>query len=327
MNYLISLSKPILHVWSGQLLKQSGAAWSHRENHHTAQFEIMLLEKGDLELSVNDVPVHLHAGQALLTPPYATVRGTETTTALVSQYWVHFFADYEPILDNDPRINQAATQHLTTTTVPILNDWALLPEQFTMHDPHHMFLLFRQLLQSANELPNSQRQNDFFLAYFLCSLSADYIQNLSSKNEHSSLASTQISEWVRTNISSQLTVQAVADHFELNASYLSRLFKREMGIPLKSYILNMKVDYAKYLLASTNLPIAKVSEQAYFTETKQFMHTFKERTSMTPSEYRDTLSKTHLNSESVDPKSQLPAQFGTRALEDMIYRVLKNHEL
>ena len=165
------------------------------------------------------------------------------------------------------------------------------------------------------------------LLYLISEISTDYIKVLSKNYLEHSKKSTKISEWVRVNISSNLTVQQVADHFDLNASYLSRLFKREMGISLKSYILNMKIEYSKYLLSSTTLLISEVAEQAYFSDTKQFLHTFKNKTGTTPSKFRRSLSKTYLNSNVVDPKPHLPSQFGTKALKNMIASILKDNNI
>ncbi|WP_054666423.1 AraC family transcriptional regulator [Lacticaseibacillus camelliae] len=325
MGYLISLNDPIIHVWSGHLVKKAGPAWKHRRNHHSADTELMLLEKGTLYLSVNGEPVTLRPGQPLLIPPDATVEGTQATTEAVSLFWIHFFAAIQPISDADSRISTANRQRVAGNTATALNQYALIPAVYQADDPQGLLLLFHQLLQAVNENPVSERQNDFFTAYLLCQVSNDFMKTLPVQKPES-LASTKISEWVRTNISKTLTVRDVANQFELNASYLSRLFKREMGVSLKSYILDMKISYAKYLLASTNLLVAEVGDKAYFGDPKQFMHTFKQRVGISPSEFRASMSRTHLNTETVDPKSQLPAQFGTEAVRRLIGKILSDQQ-
>src|SRR5699024_384166 len=109
---------------------------------------------------------------------------------------------------------------------------------------------------------------------------------------------------------------------KLNPSYLSRLFKKETETSIKSYILKMKIEYAKYLLVSTNLLISEIAEKAYFSDDKQFLHTFKNKTGTTPSKYRNSLSKTHMNSNTVDPKPHLPAEFGTKAIRELVATII-----
>lgn len=314
MNYLISLKKPILHIWSGNLIKEAGTPWQHQDKRHDADFEFTMLEKGTLYLEVNNHPITLKAGQALLVPPFGHIRGIKPTDEEISQYWLHFFADYQEIDDRDPLIQKATGQHQQLGELPSVNDFAILPALYSLHNSANIFLLFRQLLQSVNGSPYSQRQNDFFVSYLLCEISSDYLQGLRKMEPSDKFASTTIAEWTRASLSSSLTVKQIADNFHLNASYLSRMFKREMGIPLKSYIIDMKIEYAKYFLVSTNLLVAEVAEQAHFADVKQFLHTFKNRTGVTPSEFRDSMSKTRMSSNLVDPKSNLPAEYGTKAI-------------
>lgn len=325
MNYLLSLNKPIVYVWAGHFIKKGNTPWIRRKTKHDNDSEIMMMEKGVMHLEVNGEKVTLHAGELLYTPPHAEIKGVAETTEEISSYWVHFLASEKQVNDNDRLIREAIAQQRNKTEIPKLNDFVLMPQIYAMHHPENLYTLFTQLLQSVNELPSTQRQNDFFISFLLCKISTDYLETLSLKYPKKQLTSTNVSEWVRVNISRTLTVQQVADKFDLNASYLSRLFKRETGISLKSYILNMKIDYAKYLLTSTTMQISEIAEEAYFSDDKQFLHTFKKKTGTTPSKYRKASFNTHLNSNIVDPKPTLPAQFGTKALHTMIKNIL-NYE-
>lgn len=326
MNYLISLNKPIVFVWSGHFIKKGNTPWIRRRTKHDADSQIMMMEKGVMHLEVNGEKISLHAGEILYTPPHAEIKGFEETTEEISSYWVHFLAASKKVNDNDHLVNEAITQQRTKKDIPKLNDYALIPQIYKMHDSKNLYTLFNQLLQSVNEIPSSQRQNDFFISFFLCKISTDYLKTLSLQYSKKLLTSTKVAEWVRVNISRSLTVQQVADTFELNPSYLSRLFKRETGASLKSYILDMKIEYAKYLLTSTTMQISEIAEEAYFSDDKQFLHTFKKKTGTTPSKFRKSTSITHLNSNVVDPKPTIPAQYGTKALHSMIAEILKDQQ-
>ncbi|APU70479.1 AraC family transcriptional regulator [Companilactobacillus crustorum] len=324
MNYLLSLNKPIVYVWAGHFIKKGNTPWIRRRTTHDVDSEIMMMEKGVMHLKVNGEKITLHAGEILYTPPHAEIMGIAETTEEISSFWLHFLASEKQIKDNDRLIKEATDQQRNKTKVTKLNDFVLIPQIYSMHHPENLYTLFTQLLQSVNELPSTQRQNDFFISFFLCKISTDYLETLSLKYPKRQLTSTYISEWIRVNISRSLTVQQVANRFNLNPSYLSRLFKKETGISLKSYILNMKIDYAKYLLTSTTMQISEIAEKSYFSDDKQFLHTFKKKTGTTPSKYRKASFNTHLNSNIVDPKPTLPAQFGTKSLHIMIKNIFND---
>ncbi|WP_334352113.1 AraC family transcriptional regulator [Companilactobacillus sp. HBUAS56257] len=322
MNYLISLNKPIIFLWAGHFLKNDNAPWTRRKTHHDADSQIMMLEKGIMHLEINGEKVELHAGDILYAPQHAEIKGISATTGEISSYWVHFLVDSQKINDNDRLIHDAIVQQRNKNEIPKLNNYALIPQIYKMHNPDELFTLFNQLLQSINESPSSQRQNDFFTSFLLCKISTDYLKTLSLKYSKNPLTSTKVAEWIRINISNNLTVQQVADTFELNPSYLSRLFKRETGTSIKSYIINMKIEFAKYLLVSTSLQISEIAEKSYFSDDKQFLHTFKKKTGTTPSKFRKNISNTYLNSDVVDPKPKLPTQYGTKALHAMIVDII-----
>lgn len=323
---MISLNKPIIFVWSGHFIKRKNTPWIRRKTKHDADSQIMMLEKGVMHLEVNGKKIDLHAGEILYTPPHAEIKGYAETTEEISSYWVHFLVSVKKACVNDPMINKAIMQQRTKNSIPELNDYALLPQIYKMHDSQSLYTLFNQLLQSVNEIPSSQRQNDFFISFLLCKISTDYLKTLSLKHSKKLLISTKVSEWVRVNISRSLTVQQVADTFQLNSSYLSRLFKKETGTSLKSYILDMKIDYSKYLLTSTTLQISEIADKAYFSDDKQFIHTFKKKTGTTPGKFRRSTSITHLNSNVVDSKPTIPAQYGTKALHSMIAEILNSQK-
>ena len=69
--------------------------------------------------------------------------------------------------------------------------------------------------------------------------------------------------------------------------YLSRKFQQEMGIRLLDYIKNVRLEYAKVWLLSTDKSIQEISEQLRFGTRNYFTRVFKEKTGKTPAAYRD----------------------------------------
>lgn len=73
---------------------------------------------------------------------------------------------------------------------------------------------------------------------------------------------------------------------ELTPSYLSALFKKEMGIGFSEYLLNTRLAAVRKELVSSNLTAKELSEQAGFADYQYFCKTFKKKVGLSPSAYR-----------------------------------------
>ena len=84
----------------------------------------------------------------------------------------------------------------------------------------------------------------------------------------------------------QPTIQYLADHCHLSASYLSDLLTKETGRSSKEHINDFLVDKAKHLLLSSTDSISGISYTLGFNYPHYFARLFKQKTGKTPQEYR-----------------------------------------
>jgi AraC-like DNA-binding protein len=84
----------------------------------------------------------------------------------------------------------------------------------------------------------------------------------------------------------QPTIQYLADHCHLSASYLSDLLTKETGRSAKDHINDFLVDKAKHLLLSTSDSISGIAYTLGFNYPHYFGRVFKQKTGKTPKEYR-----------------------------------------
>ena len=77
----------------------------------------------------------------------------------------------------------------------------------------------------------------------------------------------------------------------LNPSYLSKLFAREMGMGVKDYIINAKINTAKNILRYSQFPILDISISLGYSSQSAFTAAFRKATGMTPKKYRDVMSE------------------------------------
>lgn len=68
--------------------------------------------------------------------------------------------------------------------------------------------------------------------------------------------------------------------------HLSRNFRSVMGVSLGDYLAEARCEKARILLASDTLGLKEIANQVAFENTSSFIRMFRQRTGMTPGEYR-----------------------------------------
>lgn len=122
-------------------------------------------------------------------------------------------------------------------------------------------------------------QNDLLRAY--CRKMSDL-----SKNRVVSRHIVVAIDYIRSHIQENLTVESIADSLSLNSSYLSKLFKAEMGITLSRYIRDQKISVACNMLRHLDESSLTIANYLGFSSQSHFIQVFKKTTGMTPEEYR-----------------------------------------
>lgn len=77
-----------------------------------------------------------------------------------------------------------------------------------------------------------------------------------------------------------------AREHHISVSYLSRLFKTEAGMNFSDYLIQVRMEQAKLLLASETLSVIEVSARVGYEDSKYFSQLFKKCTGKTPSDFQ-----------------------------------------
>ena len=91
---------------------------------------------------------------------------------------------------------------------------------------------------------------------------------------------------VNAEITSVLSLSTIAKKMNMNASYLSNLFKRETGMTITFFINQQKIRLAAEYLKESQLSIAQVSERVGIHDVNYFARIFKKHLGMSPSDFR-----------------------------------------
>lgn len=97
-------------------------------------------------------------------------------------------------------------------------------------------------------------------------------------------------------INNELTfAQIIAQKFNLNYSYLSKVFSKHQGQTISQFILRHKIEKAKELLSYGELNISEVSQELDFSSPQHFARQFKKASGQTPTQFISKLNRQKLD--------------------------------
>lgn len=82
------------------------------------------------------------------------------------------------------------------------------------------------------------------------------------------------------------TVEELAREYGISPSSLKKYFEQVYGIPISEYLRQKRMEFAKELLACSDLSVADVAAEAGYSNQGKFSSAFKRYTQKTPLEYR-----------------------------------------
>lgn len=88
-----------------------------------------------------------------------------------------------------------------------------------------------------------------------------------------------------------LSIDSIAESVNMSPVYLGRLFKKLTSKSIADYINEVRLEKARYLLATTDYSINEIAEKTGFIKNTYFYTYFKKMHGITPNEYRQNENK------------------------------------
>ena len=95
-------------------------------------------------------------------------------------------------------------------------------------------------------------------------------------------------EYILRHIQDDICIDDIAEEVHLNAQYLMRLFKKEMGLSILEYITDERIKLAKELLVRTDYPINQVADSVGYGNYSYFTKVFRRACGESPKQYRQS---------------------------------------
>jgi AraC-like DNA-binding protein len=99
--------------------------------------------------------------------------------------------------------------------------------------------------------------------------------------------STALGEYIRENISDEISNTEVAATFGYHPFYISNVLKAAKGQTLRQYIISYRLALARAMLRTTAKSVAEIAEECGFTDASYFTKTHRQVFGETPKDYRN----------------------------------------
>ena len=96
---------------------------------------------------------------------------------------------------------------------------------------------------------------------------------------------------VQYDLTADLKLKTIAEKLNVNSSYLSTMFHKEVGSTLTEYINKQRIERGIRLLQLTSKTVQEIAAECGFQDVNYFIKLFKKKTGFTPNRYRGQIGK------------------------------------
>lgn len=150
-------------------------------------------------------------------------------------------------------------------------------------------LLFEELLQVGRSYPEELWYiNGIFIHYFYYLRFKD---RPVEENARQPILMEEICSYIEQKIYAKLSVQEVADFFQISTRRLHQIFQQSCGMSPKQYISSRKIEKAKQILCTISISVTDLSALLGYDSAYHFSASFKKLVGCPPSVFRKRCAK------------------------------------
>lgn len=105
-------------------------------------------------------------------------------------------------------------------------------------------------------------------------------------NKSHFLAIEKAKEYICSNFSKNISLNAIARYACISPFHFNRIFKKFTSFSPYQYLLNIRMAHGVFLLKNSNLPVSEIARDSGFKTQEYFATSFKQKFDNTPVDYR-----------------------------------------
>ena len=272
--FLFNSDRPFHHYASGEKIVRESQ--NYVNNEPVKAYELIICSRGQCQLVVDQRICRMKKGTCVVIGPHQELQ-------VVSQ-------SNQADLTNRKKLSQ------------LVNN-VIIPEQYQLRNFSAINTDCLNTLLVIKGNYYSDALPSYVITSLMLKITNDFIAGLHNLTRLNPRA-LEIINWLNQHLNEQTTVKSLADHFQMNYRYISRLVKAETGMTASNLIVHKKLEIACGLLLQSNLPLKVIADRAYFNDEKYFLRVFKKHIGQTPTQYRQQYMRDFLLNDTKTRESQ-----------------------
>lgn len=255
---------------------------------------LYVIRDGNMYLQEDGVHYHLKAGDFFILEPGLVHVGYQKASC--DYYYAHFtHPDMSRAEDDHAAMALLAEKRRKSLISYNLDEndptdsITYLPKQFHLSDRELTTQLHASVECYDNREEHYKRRVSAQLHNFFLDVAHEHLlSEFHSDSKHmrkSEKIAEQLLHYVNQNYSKHLTSHEIEEMFEVNFDYINRVFSKMTGSPIFTYINTIRINNAKQLIATTNLPFSEIAYLVGIEDRYYFSKVFRKTTGVSPMEY------------------------------------------
>lgn len=267
------------------LVKQKfeGMVGMNMEHRHS-YYEVFYVSEGERVFYQNGIPYKVSSNQMVIIPPgYSHM----TISLKPTKQVLYFFGFPDNFFDGF--VDNLATKELFSSSQIIVDI-----NENEVNYITHVFDILESISEDNNPLRDIKLKSAIFDLIFNHTKYGKKVENdiyVSSGKLSPQVKYMMMSSYIKKNFNQKITLDILAEKFDVSKCEISRNFKKYVGASFVEYINTIRVAEAQSLITCTTSSFVDIAVTVGFESLSRFGKVFKQISSMTPREY-----KKHINS-------------------------------
>lgn len=245
--------------------------------HFHLSYEIYFLVENEISYFVDGKIFTVTPGSVIVIPPNTIHASNSINEKTRKRYLINLPAEYIKVfLDINPNL---------------LSGINVQPIVFSGLKLIELTDLFEKILAEYQNPTQDEVMIKSLLGEILTTLSrASKSQDADKTRENpTSQKMISISNYIKENLHSEISLKEVSKIFYLNPSYISRAFKQTLNISFSEYLNALRIREACMLLKQTDSSITAIAQETGFRSCSDFCRVFRRTVKLSPLQYRKNI--------------------------------------
>ena len=246
---------------------------------HNNAYEIMLIKSGNVDYFINNVTYHLTKGSLTFICPN-DIHGL-------------FIKDDTPYERMPIHFEESFAKSLSTPITDLFSCFHSHKQEYLCHLNNKQMAEYEQYIDTIIANLN-EKGFGYDVRVKACLLMILLLANEAAQSTDTSLGDISPKiirdtiSFVDTNLTSDISIQTIADYLNISRSRLSHLFKEYTGTSLWNYIITRRIQYARKLLLNGG-SITATCYECGFKDYAHFVKVFSKINGVSPGKYAKSI--------------------------------------